>query len=1008
MASVSAESKPRLLQYLKRLAPFSVVDKGITYALDGKVVECGKVHSTITAVVRAQNDEDFSVTLEVVSANRVSANCRCSTREEMAEQWCPHAIAVLWRASDLGFFEPHSGFATTESAFRVNTSSPEEIASVLNKLKETPPLREAQQIIESPEVSILISPSGDRLGLEVRFNDEIQEPHIFESFTKRSSRTLDNLLLQLLEDSGSWDDEGKIWFVNSSNHIESILGLLDEFKNVLVSPSNKPLIISEEQLEAHIGVEWQESAADLSLTWKLPPAKGKKKPKLIERDGELIGTGPFWCLIENTIYPVSQTASMLAALFPHGPRLSVQKRKMGPILEELSHGDSHSSVIVSNPKEQPDTTVKPPTPRIDIWSEDEDLADGRISTSSDELSLHASLEFQYPESPKGKNIVYLPHREKEQEYYDLLNSLGFEHVRDQQRFLIKGDAALDLIEKGNKVFAKPWVATGLDVIQQKIKFAKLNLNVSVTKSDSAEDKKGAIDWFHCKVSLTQNNANIPLSTLFRSGNVAGDRWIKLDSGAYAKVPAGGLNRLQSTLGFLEPNFKLSNSIKSRLRPAQALGLLQADDEGVQFSSDKSFQNLSGRIKNFSRIETIKQTKAFKGKLRNYQTDGLSWMNFLHQYELGGILADEMGLGKTVQTLAFLQYQKEGRSSTRNLKHPALIVAPTSVIVNWQYEAERFTPHLSTMLLHGAKRHAKFSQIKDHDIVITSYALLRNDRAALQELRFSYIVLDEAQNIKNPKAATTQAAKAIRADHRLALTGTPTENRPLALWSIFDFLMPGYLGSNEFFRNHLEKPILEGTEKGQETAALLNKKTRPFILRRLKDDVEKDLPKKIETDLHVPMTESQIELYTQILEEVRPKVFEAIAEKGVRGAGVSILAAMLRLRQVCNHPNSIDGLQDLPNFDSGKFNLFKEVIKEALESGRKILVFSQFREMLRLIKEFLDSISAEYLYLDGGTKNRQDLVDKFNSDNDVRLFVISLKAGGTGLNLTAQAPLGYFF
>lgn len=212
-------------------------------------------------------------------------------------------------------------------------------------------------------------------------------------------------------------------------------------------------------------------------------------------------------------------------------------------------------------------------------------------------------------------------------------------------------------------------------------------------------------------------------------------------------------------------------------------------------------------------------------------------------------------------------------------------------------------------------------------------------------------------------------------------------------------MPGYLGSNEFFRNNLEKPILEGTEKGAQTAELLHKKTRPFILRRLKDDVEKDLPKKIETDLHVPMTESQIELYTQILEEVRPKVFEAIAERGVRGAGVSILAAMLRLRQVCNHPNSIDGLQDLPNLDSGKFNLFKEVMTEALESGRKILVFSQFREMLRLIKEFLDSIKAEYLYLDGGTKNRQDLVDKFNADIDTRVFVISLKAGGTGLNLT---------
>lgn len=363
-------------------------------------------------------------------------------------------------------------------------------------------------------------------------------------------------------------------------------------------------------------------------------------------------------------------------------------------------------------------------------------------------------------------------------------------------------------------------------------------------------------------------------------------------------------------------------------------------------------------------------------------------------------ADEMGLGKTVQTLAFLQWLKEGRSDVRSLKKPALIVAPTSVIMNWMYEARRFTPQLRSLLLHGVKRREYFPEIKDHDVVITSYALLRIDRPALQEIDFSYVVLDEAQNIKNPHAATSRSAKALRAEHRLALTGTPTENRPLELWSIFDFLMPGYLGSIDFFRNHLEKPILENDERGARAAELLNKKTRPFVLRRLKRDVEKDLPKKTETALHVPMTPSQAVLYREILEEVRPQVFDAVEKRGVRGAGVSILAALLRLRQVCNHPNSIDGLQEVPNLDSGKFLLFQEVIREALSSGRKILVFSQFREMLRLIREFLDSLQVSHLYLDGTTKNRQDLVDTFNADENVRVFVISLKAGGTGLNLTA--------
>ncbi|MCA9332231.1 hypothetical protein KC968_04845, partial [Candidatus Saccharibacteria bacterium] len=226
MATVSAENKPKLLQYLKRLAPFSIVDKGIGLAIDGKVVECSKVNSTITAMVRAAEDDDFSVTLQIVSASLVEAYCRCSTREEMEEQWCPHSVAVLWRASDLGFFEPHSGFASTESAFRINTSGPEEIASVLERVIQAAPLPESASAhtYQDPSVEVVVSPSGDRLGIQVFFDGDIQEPHFFESFAPRSSRTRDNLLVQLLEDAGSWDEQWEMWFLNSTHHTESILG----------------------------------------------------------------------------------------------------------------------------------------------------------------------------------------------------------------------------------------------------------------------------------------------------------------------------------------------------------------------------------------------------------------------------------------------------------------------------------------------------------------------------------------------------------------------------------------------------------------------------------------------------------------------------------------------------------------------------------------------------------------------------------------------------------------
>jgi non-specific serine/threonine protein kinase len=401
---------------------------------------------------------------------------------------------------------------------------------------------------------------------------------------------------------------------------------------------------------------------------------------------------------------------------------------------------------------------------------------------------------------------------------------------------------------------------------------------------------------------------------------------------------------------------------------------------------------------FKSISPIKTTKEFQGKLRSYQDEGLRWLNFLDEFELGGILADEMGLGKTVQTLAFLQLLKAKQKNAKQNK-PFLIVAPTSVITNWCYEIKRFTPDLSFLLLQGPQRKALFKEIPNHDVIITSYALLRLDKVELEKFKFDYFIIDEAQNIKNPTAAVSKAAKAINARGRLALSGTPTENRPLELWSIMDFCMPGYLGSEEFFKANIERPILESDAAAQVTK-FLNSKTRPFILRRTKAEVEQDLPPKIESVVHVDMTPSQSQLYAQILEEVRPKVFEAVSKKGVAGASVSILAALLRLRQICNHPNSIEALKGLEGFESGKFNLLKDLTEDALENGRKILIFSQFREMLAIIRRWLDEQKINHCYLDGTTKNRQELIDKFNEDASVRVFLISLKAGGTGLNLTA--------
>lgn len=989
---LESHQRSKILEFLRTRAPFSVMEAGMQRAADGNVIECSKTGNTIHGIVRENAELTHTVALDFLSGQDTDAQCSCSSKEEMQEQWCQHAVALLWRSCDLGFLDSSSGFVSTEAIHRSGSSSPQEIAEVIREVSRTE-AAPAATALYTPKVTIALDLASDRLGVKVLFDEEDQVPTLFEGFKQHSSRALDNILLRLLDDEGSWDEHNKIWYINSSTGIETVLGLIQEYKKVISVDGGKKVAFSPEVLEARLEVSWNPDGAQLSVVWVF--ADGTSMPK----DSELIGTGPYWTFIDGNLYRISPSASRIASVFPHSSMIAVSKTRLAPILEELQSNLFDPRYIkILNKELQPEAETKTPTPVMTV-SRRETL-DESFSNTSFEVS--AVLDFEYPVPPADSNIVYLPDRQKERDCTDLMRSLGFSYAPDRRSFIAASDFALDIVHQGTALFPDDWRVSGLEALRKGIRFADLSINISIaTPGDNASPSRGKhkIDWFDCQVSLSQNNAHVPLSTLFKNARPGAERWVKLDSGAYARVPGGGVSQLKTTLGMLDPNFRLTNTIKARLSTAQAVSFSSLHDEQFSIDLDSKLKTLTRRLKEFKSIEAVPISKEFHGKLRTYQHEGLSWLHFLSEFELGGILADEMGLGKTVQTLAFLQAVKEECAQQKLTRRPALVVAPTSVITNWYYEAQRFTPKLSVLVLHGPRRKEDFGKIPEYDLVITSYALLRLDRYDLERHEFSYIILDEAQNIKNPETATTRAAKNLRARGRLALSGTPTENRPLELWSIMDFLMPGYLGSIDFFRNYIEKPILEGGP-GVHVAKFLNSKTRPFILRRTKAEVEKDLPPKIEASQYVSMTQSQAQLYSQILEEVRPRVFDAVNKLGVRGASVSILAALLRLRQVCNHPNSIDALKELPGYDSGKFNLLKDLVAEALESGRKILLFSQFREMLSIIRRHLESTGVNHLYLDGATRNRQELIDRFNNDQSVRLFLVSLKAGGTGLNLTA--------
>ena len=384
-------------------------------------------------------------------------------------------------------------------------------------------------------------------------------------------------------------------------------------------------------------------------------------------------------------------------------------------------------------------------------------------------------------------------------------------------------------------------------------------------------------------------------------------------------------------------------------------------------------------------------------LREYQKTGFKWLKSLARHGFGGILADDMGLGKTVQAIAFiLSEREEGGPSLP----PALVVAPASLIYNWEAEIKRFAPRLKALVIAGTKseRRELLARAKEADVVITSYPLLRRDITDYVRLQFSSCFLDEAQQIKNPQSLTAQCARRIRAKHRFALTGTPMENSLVELWSIFQFIMPGYLQSQKAFLQKYGGPTASPDNPALENGpALLAAKVRPFIMRRVKEEVLRELPPKIEHRLLSELTREQKKLYLAYLEQLRKETRERLENEGFQKSRIHILAGLTRLRQICCHPALF-----VENYhgESAKLLQLAELLQEAVGGGHRVLIFSQFTEMLQLIREMLDREGYRYFYLDGSVKTseRLQLVRTFNR-GEAEIFLISLRAGGTGLNLT---------
>lgn len=528
------------------------------------------------------------------------------------------------------------------------------------------------------------------------------------------------------------------------------------------------------------------------------------------------------------------------------------------------------------------------------------------------------------------------------------------------------------------------------------------LNFQSAQNWDAEISDSQNDWFEMRFTVEVNGQALPLLPLlmpvlehYDPENLPEFLSIPLADHSYLNLPS---DKLKPFLAVLMELFNTSSLDKngnlklSRFNIA-SLADLESHSYGLfSIRGGKELRELAQKIKDFSGIADADLPLNFNATLRNYQQQGLNWLQFLREYQFGGILADDMGLGKTIQTLAHLLLEKQSGRMTS----PCLIIAPTSLMSNWRREAERFTPELKVLILQGAERKLLFDQIKDFDIVLTTYPLLPRDEDTLLEHHYHYLILDEAQTVKNPQAKAAQIVRRLNASHRLCLTGTPMENHLGELWAQFDFLMPGFLGDNANFKKLYRTPIeLHGDN---EQRSRLIRRIAPFMLRRTKQEVVTELPAKTEIIRSVPLHEKQAALYESIRLTMEKKVRDAIAQKGLARSHITILDALLKLRQTCCDPRTLALKEAQKIHQSAKLDLLMDMLPEQLEEGRRILVFSAFTRMIAIIEEELNKRHIGYSKLTGQTRKRDEAIEIFKS-GEVNVFLISLKAGGVGLNLT---------
>lgn len=563
---------------------------------------------------------------------------------------------------------------------------------------------------------------------------------------------------------------------------------------------------------------------------------------------------------------------------------------------------------------------------------------------------------------------------------DLLRTLGFRFEKQHNVFVVTDDLAMLARDANAEFFPSHWH------IDRSASHTVFRHDLSVRAEVKLIEERGLLD-LQVKVAVDDDTAVQALIGMkdLLAWLHTGARYVRLADGSYV-APDAGVRQSLKVLADLG-----ADTGRALISPL-CIGLLRLlnDQEALRTVDEVSRAWLQELSENTG-AKPVDPPRSVASVLREYQRRGLDWMWMLHRFRLTGILADDMGLGKTLQALSLLSLAQREQGNM-----PSLVVAPTSVLSVWRDEATHFTPELKVVVWHGTPKERQQLSLADADLVVTSYGILRRDVAFLAKQKFRYILLDEAQSAKSASSQNAKAVRQLQSERRLALTGTPIENRPEELWTIFDFLAPGFLGTLRNFRKRYATPMSRGD---QEALDILRARVQPLILRRLKAEVAPELPPKVETVARCEMLGAQRALYDHIAGRLRQSVQEKIAEVGIERAQLDILAAITRLRQVCCDPHLLPNPTGTKVPESAKLQLFEELMREALASERRVVVFSQFVEMQKRIITVIKKLGVDPLWLHGGTRNRDKVVAAFQNPSGPPIIVVSLRAGGTGLTLT---------